>query len=227
MRSIDADARHSLLPDDIELFGERLRDEFQLTVSDWRTSTRYFSAEDEVQEEAEEKEEVDEEQETDACAEDGDVQRVTAEPIEPLDESNFIRSPSRHRKTGEDAVVYQVAEKFHHLDVLRGLELYELKLRPDIRMAERPAATPVAENANDNDDDDNAANDETIVSTEFTVPLDYDTDALRAELTQFGAAPGPINVTTKRLYMKRLLRFKRDPQLVLNRAKMAKKAGKC
>lgn len=222
MRSIDADARHSLLPDDIELFGERLRDEFQLTVSDWRTSTRYFSAEDEVQEVAEE-EVVDEEQETD--------ERVTAEPIEPLDESNFIRSPSRHRKTGEDAVVYQVAEKFHHLDVLRGLELYELKLRPDIRIAERPAATPVAENriqsADANDDDDNAANDETIVSTEFTVPLDYDTDALRAELTQFGAAPGPINVTTKRLYMKRLLRFKRDPQLVLNRAKMAKKAGKC
>lgn len=54
----------------------------------------------------------------------------------------------------------------------------------------------------------------TTASTEFTIPLDYDTDVLRTELTQFGAPPGPIAATTKRLYLKRLVRFKHNPELV-------------
>lgn len=49
-----------------------------------------------------------------------------------------------------------------------------------------------------------------VLSTEVTIPLEYDTDNLRTELTQFGAPPGPISSTTKKLYMKRLMRFKRQ-----------------
>lgn len=50
-------------------------------------------------------------------------------------------------------------------------------------------------------------------STDITIPIDYDTDALRMELTMFGAAPGPILKSTKRLYVKRLLKFKRNTEL--------------
>lgn len=53
------------------------------------------------------------------------------------------------------------------------------------------------------------------VSTAFTIPLDYDTDALRAELTLFGENPGPITKSTKKLYMKRLLKIKRNPEKYL------------
>lgn len=44
------------------------------------------------------------------------------------------------------------------------------------------------------------------------VPTDYDTDDLRKELKAFGDVPGPINKGTKRLYLKRLVRYKRRPQ---------------
>lgn len=45
--------------------------------------------------------------------------------------------------------------------------------------------------------------------------MDYDTDALRAELTTFGENPGPITKSTKKLYMKRLLKIKRNPEKYL------------
>lgn len=48
------------------------------------------------------------------------------------------------------------------------------------------------------------------ISTEITIPLEYDTDHLRDELTQFGTRPGPISGTTKQLYLKRLMRLKRN-----------------
>lgn len=49
----------------------------------------------------------------------------------------------------------------------------------------------------------------TSQSTNITVPLDYETDTLRAELTAFGEPPGPITKTTKKLYIKRLIKYKR------------------
>lgn len=55
---------------------------------------------------------------------------------------------------------------------------------------------------------------ETISSSNISIPCDYDTDVLRNELTQFGAPPGPIMKTTKRLYMKQLLRFQRNPEMI-------------
>lgn len=54
----------------------------------------------------------------------------------------------------------------------------------------------------------------TSQSTNVTLPLDYETDTLRAELTIFGDPPGPITKTTKRLYLKRLMKYKRKTELV-------------
>lgn len=43
--------------------------------------------------------------------------------------------------------------------------------------------------------------------------FDYDSDTLRMELTTYGYVPGPITVTTKRLYLKKLYRLKKHPPL--------------
>ncbi|XP_052903417.1 ankyrin repeat and LEM domain-containing protein 1 [Anopheles moucheti] len=57
----------------------------------------------------------------------------------------------------------------------------------------------------------------TSVSTVLTLPpLDYDTDALRAELTTFGEAPGPITKSTKKLYLRKLVKFRRHPERLVN-----------
>lgn len=61
-------------------------------------------------------------------------------------------------------------------------------------------------------------NSRSSVSTKVTLPpLDYDTDALRNELTRLGGGikPGPItNDSTKRLYLKQLVKLKKYPELV-------------
>lgn len=51
-------------------------------------------------------------------------------------------------------------------------------------------------------------------STNLTMPLDYETDTLRAELTAFGEPPGPITKSTKKLYIKRLVKYKRKTQIM-------------
>lgn len=55
---------------------------------------------------------------------------------------------------------------------------------------------------------------ETTLSTEYTIPLDYDTEDLRNDLTRYGEPPGPITKTTKRLYLKKLIKFQRNPAKV-------------
>uniref|UniRef100_A0A182P5H4 LEM domain-containing protein n=1 Tax=Anopheles epiroticus TaxID=199890 RepID=A0A182P5H4_9DIPT len=53
----------------------------------------------------------------------------------------------------------------------------------------------------------------TSLSTVITLPpLDYDTDVLRAELTTFGEPPGPITKSTKKLYLRKLVKFRRHPE---------------
>lgn len=51
-----------------------------------------------------------------------------------------------------------------------------------------------------------------VPSTHVDVPLEYDTDDMKRELTQFGDAPGPITKTTKKLYLKKLMKYKRNPE---------------
>jgi hypothetical protein len=50
-------------------------------------------------------------------------------------------------------------------------------------------------------------------ASDVSVPssLDYDTDILRRKLKENGYNPGPIVPTTKRLYLRKLLRIQKKP----------------
>jgi hypothetical protein len=61
------------------------------------------------------------------------------------------------------------------------------------------------------------------LSTAFTVPLDYESDLLREELTQFGEPPGPITKTTKKIYIKKLIKYKRNPNYLVDAGKKDQK----
>lgn len=52
-----------------------------------------------------------------------------------------------------------------------------------------------------------------FTESDVSVPssLDYDTDVLRGKLQENGYIPGPIIATTKRLYIRKLLRIQRKP----------------
>jgi hypothetical protein len=56
---------------------------------------------------------------------------------------------------------------------------------------------------------------------DISVPssLDYDTDVLRGKLKENGYIPGPIIPTTKRLYLRKLLRLQRKPVQVSSKTK--------
>lgn len=58
--------------------------------------------------------------------------------------------------------------------------------------------------------DENAA--ESSISTVVSIPLDYDTDTLKEELKTFGRTPGPITKSTKKLYLRQLMKFKKHPE---------------
>ncbi|XP_055626462.1 uncharacterized protein LOC129768693 [Toxorhynchites rutilus septentrionalis] len=102
--------------------------------------------------------------------------------------------------TVERDSVVQITEEYVHTDDEVGLVFYEKKfLAPAVGI--QPTAARHQRNPS--------------ISSRSTVlslpPPDYDTDTLRAELTQFGEPPGPITKHTKKLYLKKLVRYKRDP----------------
>ncbi|KAM7349400.1 uncharacterized protein ACRADG_008381 isoform 2-T2 [Cochliomyia hominivorax] len=113
--------------------------------------------------------------------------------------TNFIRSPKNNE------YFLQMTEAYVHTDDENGLVFYETKLLSNLgnRQAEyRKNCTPKTPGR----DLDTTM---TSQSTNITLPLDYETDTLRAELTAFGEPPGPITKTTKKLYIKRLIKYKR------------------
>lgn len=55
-----------------------------------------------------------------------------------------------------------------------------------------------------------SASNDSGTHSDFTIPSEYGTEDLRKELKQFGDQPGPIIKSTKRLYLKRLTRYKRQ-----------------
>ncbi|XP_075154754.1 uncharacterized protein LOC142228259 [Haematobia irritans] len=120
----------------------------------------------------------------------------------PNSSTNFIRSPKN------DEYFLQMAEAYVHTDDENGLVFYETRLPSNVgnKIANRRnPETPK------NYDGNTTA---TSQSTNVTIPLDYETDNLRNELTIFGDPPGPITKSTKRLYMKRLMKYKRKTELV-------------
>lgn len=124
---------------------------------------------------------------------------VTAEANGYLDAnaaSPIMRSPDTSK------AIVQMAEAYMHTDTENNIVFYEQKLlaNPVLRKSFKSS------NANES-----ATASESCPETELTIPLDYDTDDLRTELTQFGEVPGPITKSTKRLYMKRLIKYQRKP----------------
>ncbi|XP_058829448.1 ankyrin repeat and LEM domain-containing protein 1-like isoform X2 [Topomyia yanbarensis] len=97
--------------------------------------------------------------------------------------------------------IVQITEEYVHTDDEAGLVFYEKKF----------LAGPISEEASASKQHRNPSL--SSQSTAITLPpLDYDTDALRAELTNFGEPPGPITKHTKKLYLKKLVKYKRDPE---------------
>ncbi|KAG4066268.1 hypothetical protein HA402_000492 [Bradysia odoriphaga] len=108
----------------------------------------------------------------------------------------FIKSPNRLGNDEENSPENQVqlVEDYRHNDRENGVVFYERKIEPCLSRT-------------------NKTDSQTSASSKFTVPSDYNTADLRRELTQFGDSPGPITKSTKYLYMKRLMKFKRHPEL--------------
>lgn len=108
----------------------------------------------------------------------------------------------------ESEIVFQTQEKYQHVDAANNVVFYEEKiLAKSVRIASSTLG-------NDHDESDLGVNalDTTSESGTYTaLPTDYDTDDLRRELKFFGDVPGPITKATKRLYLKRLVRYKRKP----------------
>lgn len=113
----------------------------------------------------------------------------------------------------------QMTEAYVHTDDENGLVFYETKLLqnpgkkvPTKRKQQQHLKVPSPSEL------------DSSVSTNLTLPLDYETDALRAELTQLGAPVGPITHSTKRLYIKQLIKYKRNTEALLAAQKHAKAA---
>lgn len=111
-----------------------------------------------------------------------------------------------------------IEEDYIHSDNENGVVFYEKKIisksRQDLRTI------------HDNDQDD--AKSQSSISTRITLPpLDYDTDTLRKELTGFGENPGPITKSTKFLYLKLLVKYKKDfDSMNLKRTNSSNQIGK-
>uniref|UniRef100_A0A0K8VDW3 Ankyrin repeat and LEM domain-containing protein 1 n=1 Tax=Bactrocera latifrons TaxID=174628 RepID=A0A0K8VDW3_BACLA len=104
----------------------------------------------------------------------------------------YLKEKSDKNPSGD--YILQMAEAYVHTDDENGLVFYETKL-----LSSQKSATNCEQQ-----------NLDSTVSTNNTHILDYETDELRAELAQFGDPPGPITRSTKRLYIKRLIKYKRN-----------------
>lgn len=64
------------------------------------------------------------------------------------------------------------------------------------------------------DDSELHNHDQTIVSVASSLPtsVDYDDRTLRAELIRLGFTPGPIQSSTRKLYLKKLQALKKEPR---------------
>nr|XP_014086061.2 uncharacterized protein LOC106614699 isoform X1 [Bactrocera oleae] len=108
----------------------------------------------------------------------------------------YLKEKSDKNPSGD--YILQMAEAYVHTDDENGLVFYETKL-----LNSRIGATNCEQQ-----------NLDSTVSTNDTHILDYETDELRAELANFGDPPGPITKSTKRLYIKRLIKYRRNaPEL--------------
>lgn len=98
----------------------------------------------------------------------------------------------------------QMTEAYVHTDDENGLVFYETKL---LANPVNPGNFGGKEQTKEMEQSVNCS--QQSRSTNLTLPLDYETDALRTELIKLGEPPGPITKTTKRLYIKKLIKYQR------------------
>uniref|UniRef100_W8BHJ2 Ankyrin repeat and LEM domain-containing protein 1 n=1 Tax=Ceratitis capitata TaxID=7213 RepID=W8BHJ2_CERCA len=98
-------------------------------------------------------------------------------------------------KNTTEEYILQMTEAYVHTDDENGLVFYETKL-----LSNQKTCAKECEQQNVN----------SSMSTNVTIPLDYETDELRAELKHFGDPPGPITKSTKKLYIKRLIKYRKN-----------------
>lgn len=111
-------------------------------------------------------------------------------PPQDEDDRATVISPRK-----PDTLLHWV-EEYKHVDGDDNIEFKEVKICPAI--------------TDDNSDQRSASG----ISDSFKLDTDYDTDALRNELTEFGEPPGPITKGTKKLYLRRLVKYQRNPEQV-------------
>ncbi|XP_016970744.1 uncharacterized protein LOC108038469 [Drosophila rhopaloa] len=145
-------------------------------------------------------------------------QAVVVEP-EPEPDHSFFTAQGEEESVSEksprqDEYFLQIKEAYVHTDDENGLVFYEAKF---LQNSDTRQPTEQAPKEKKPDLDSTA-------STNHTLPLDYETDALRRELTQLGAPVGPITKTTKRLYIKQLIKYKRNTEALLAAQKHAQEA---
>ncbi|XP_039449063.1 ankyrin repeat and LEM domain-containing protein 1 [Culex pipiens pallens] len=121
----------------------------------------------------------------------------------------LLPSPVPSPKPTTPNAIVQLTEEYIHTDDEAGLVFLEKKFHAPQVPAEPTTTTTRPRNPSISSQ-----------STALTLPpLDYDTDVLRAELTNFGEPPGPITKHTKKLYLKKLVKYKRDPERALAQAR--------
>ncbi|XP_022226038.2 ankyrin repeat and LEM domain-containing protein 1 homolog [Drosophila obscura] len=154
------------------------------------------------------------------------VEQVSqAQVIEPEPDNSFVTAREAEELPGHsprptDEYFLQIKEAYVHTDDENGLVFYEAKfLQNDERQAKR-----FAERGPQPEQQQRQQQLDSTVSTNLTLPLDYETDALRRELTQLGASVGPITKTTKRLYIKQLIKYRRNTDALLAAQKHAQES---
>lgn len=125
----------------------------------------------------------------------------------PIDDNKIMNDAFVEPMTSE--TILQTQEMYEHCDVENNIVFYENKLltNKNTNTDANPPKAKIEFLSN------TSAGSEI---TDIATPSDYDTDNLRQELKAFGDVPGPITKSTKRLYLKRLIRYKRRPQQTVN-----------
>lgn len=116
------------------------------------------------------------------------------------------------------AIILQTQEVYEHFDPEDNIVFYENKLLAN-------ATKTIPKSGSENEVIILNTSSESGTCTDLAVPSDYDTDDLRKELRRFGDVPGPITKNTKRLYLKRLIRYKRRPKQTTDNSKHAIKCS--
>lgn len=93
----------------------------------------------------------------------------------------------------KENIILHWVEEYKHVDNDDDMIFKEVKILPAIEDTSPPKS-------------------QSSVANSFKLDTDYDTDALREELTRFGDAPGPITKSTKKLYVRKLEKYYKNPE---------------